>query len=75
MLFFILLLGFSSLAAAESIESSSGENPAKTETNTVGSHQYGERKRVVKPAPPPPQTVIVVPADKNLLRPNNLNTK
>lgn len=75
MLLFILLFGFSSLASADIIGSSSGENPAKTETNTVGSHQYGERRHVVKPASPPPQTVIVVPADKNLIKPNNLNTK
>ena len=75
MLFFILFFGFSSLTIADTISSGNADNPAKAETNTVGSHQYGERRRVVKPAAPPPQTVIVVPANNNSIKPNNSGTK
>ena len=75
MLFFILLFGFSSLAIADTIGSSNADNPTKANTNTVGSHQYGERRRVVKPAPPPPQTVIVVPTGNSSIKPNSSGTK
>ena len=75
MLFFILLFGFSSLSFAETIGSSNPENPVRRETNTVGSHQYGERKRVVKPAPPSPQPIIVIPVDNNMIKPNSATNK
>ncbi len=70
MLLWILLFGFSFSATADTINSDNVKNPPKPEVNVIGSHQYGERKRVVKPAAEPPQPVIVVPYNNNVVKSN-----
>lgn len=70
MLLWIMIFGFSFSASADTISSGDAKNASKPEANTIGSHQYGERRRVVKPAADPPQPVIVVPYENQTIKSN-----